>query len=160
MPQRYEPVPDELIDSRTVIHAIAGLGHAHSFMAAKKLLILGYKNYGRGILQNAEQQIKIEQNLERWRYFLPAFLNRKGCVTSFDNIALDQLRVKEAVEWITWQRRFMGNDGTFSFYVDAVKMEYAKNSTSPRRPLRDMTIMDAWKELQNELDQKHAHHAR
>ena len=69
----------------------------------------------------------------------------KKCeVCSFDNLALQQLNVESLVDRDTWDTYYMGDDGTTTFYVDLVSMEYAKSSTSLDRKLiinNDCSIM-------------------
>ena len=50
-------------------------------------------------------------------------------VVSFDNLALEQLHVKENISQDEWDERYMGDDGETSFYIDAVSGIFAKNST-------------------------------
>ena len=47
-----------------------------------------------------------------------------------------------------WQERFLGEDGTLTFYIDAVKQQWAKNSTSPDRfTMEGETIETAFRKL-------------
>ncbi len=54
-------------------------------------------------------------------------------VVSFDNLALEQLKIKNHVTKEDWDRFFQGEDGTRTMYIDAVEQKFAKTSTSERR---------------------------
>jgi hypothetical protein len=92
-----------------------------------KILILGYKNYGRG---KTFLNPTITDNISKLKGDLWQILG-KGTV-SFDNLALEQLDVKSHLTKEGWEKRYMGDDGKFTMYFDAVKMEYAISSTSNR----------------------------
>ena len=53
-------------------------------------------------------------------------------VGSFDNLAITQLdlerQIKEKTD-LKWDELYMGDDGDYSFYIDAVSQTFAKNST-------------------------------
>lgn len=48
-----------------------------------------------------------------------------------------------------WLKYYMGDDGTTSMYIDAVKGEYAISSTSPNRTKWDMDVKQYFQEMQN-----------
>ena len=135
-----------------VIHVIAGLVTEWDLEILKecnlKILILGYKQFRRGITLYDEAAEKIEQRKFDLKDLLPTMLNENWFkVISFDNLALAQLGVKEIVEDTTWEKMYMGDDGSATMYVDMVKREYAVSSTSIRRyPLPD-TIDEAFARL-------------
>lgn len=63
---------------------------------------------------------------------------------SFDNLAIGQLDVRRLLTEEEWSEFYMGDDGrdgkftSASMYVDAVNMEFAKNSCSTERfPVTD-----------------------
>lgn len=95
------------------------------------ILLLGNKHYGRG-----EKYFKNDQpTIDFWKYHLPMVLSRKDIHISFDNLAIEQLELKKVLSTETWNKYYMGDDGEFSLYIDAVKMQWAKNSISKRKPL-------------------------
>lgn len=99
------------------------------------ILLLGDKRYGRGI-----EYFKDDRNkLDYWKYHLPMLLSRPGLNLSFDNLAIEQLELKKLLSEEDWNKYYMGDDGQFSMYIDAVKMEYAKNSISERIPWNEFT---------------------
>lgn len=125
----------------TVIHLINGVTACEaSFnkLANKglKILILGYKNFGRGInyiLDNPYiyDNIKwVEENIEDYMM--------KFKVVSFDNLAVDQLKLKDKLTEEQWKMFYGGDDGTHTFYIDGVNRQFAKSSTSTNRfPMLD-----------------------
>lgn len=123
-----------------VIHLINGV---HKLEEIRKLydkdlkiLFLGYKEFRRG-KDFYNENVAFEK--ERTYVFLPEILEHFK-VVSFDNLALDQLKVKDLLKKEEWDKFFMGNDGTHTMYVDAVNKTFSKSSTSPieeRQPLLD-----------------------
>ena len=51
----------------------------------------------------------------------------------FDNLALEQLSVKENIPNDIYEKGFMGNDGESTMYIDLVKGEFAVSSTATNR---------------------------
>ena len=94
-----------------------------------KLLILGYKYLRRGV--NYHSSV-VEKNKVLMYHLLPYILNRFK-VVSFDNLALEQLKVEELVSEDYWNQFYMGNDGQYTMYVDLVKEEFSKSSTCEER---------------------------
>lgn len=121
-----------------VIHVINGItGREHMQKLANnglKILILGYKEFGRGNEFYADSGAEINI-LKRELYdTLPDIINNGWfkCV-SFDNLAIKQLDPKRLMSDDEWQEFYMGDDGQFTMYVDAVNREYAMSSTSVER---------------------------
>ena len=94
-----------------------------------KVLILGYKQFGRGKEYYCEETIKNMADMDKE---LPTAL-KHFAVLSFDNKAVQQLRAKRLVSDEEWQEHFMGEDGFYTMYIDAVERKFAKNSTSEAR---------------------------
>lgn len=70
-------------------------------------------------------------------------------VLSFDNLAINQLDVKRIVPVENWDEFYMGDDGGFTFYIDVVKGEFAKNSLSDERfPIGDLSIDEMFNFIQ------------
>ena len=116
-----------------------------------KVLILGYKTLRRGeeYMAKHEKLIKSKQDyLERNLFRL---LNGVK-VLSFDNLAIEQLRVKEKISPETWEEFYAGDDGTFTYYIDMVNRQFARSSTAPfdkRYPLLD-SVDDMFEVIRNE----------
>lgn len=123
-----------------VIHLINGV---HKVEEIKKLydkdlkiLFLGYKQFRRGKTFYNED---VEFEKEKTYVFLPEIVEHFR-VVSFDNLALEQLKVKDLLTKEQWDRFFMGNDGTHTMFVDAVTKTFSKSSTTPieeRQPMLD-----------------------
>jgi hypothetical protein len=134
------------LPAHVVFHVIAGISSAHSVLksaAGQRILVLGYKKYGFGEKYFSP---KVQSSLNEWRYWIGSIMRRCESV-SFDNLALEQLGVKERVTPKAWAESFMGDDGKFTMYVDGVRNEYASSSTSPRLPMGNMSAADAFKVL-------------
>ena len=94
-----------------------------------KVLILGYKQFGRGKAYFCAETIR---NMMDMHKELSTAMNHFA-VLSFDNLAVYQLEAKRLVSAEECKRRFMGDDGFYTMYVDAVERKFAKNSTSEGR---------------------------
>ena len=81
-----------------------------------KLLFLGYKTFGRGVNYYSED---VKNNIDVWYKILPSFLGK--AIISFDNLAIEQLNVKRLFTPKGWSKFYMGDDFTFTMYIDAVK---------------------------------------
>lgn len=114
----------------SVLHVIAGVHNVFDIIRLEpiKLLVLGYKQYGNGI--NYYQLRPVKNSLDKWQYFIDTVMRKHHC--SFDNLALAQLNIERLVSQERWAKSFMGDDGRFTMYIDAVTKQYAKSSTSPR----------------------------
>lgn len=129
-----------------VLHVINGLVTIHdlTMLAGKnlKILILGYKEFRRGKDLFKKDRVAIERRKKETREWLERILREKWFeVVSFDNLAVNQLEVRTLIGEETWNEFYMGDDGTATMYVDMVKGEYAKSSTSTDRyPIEDNII--------------------
>lgn len=137
-----------------VIHVINGIVSYEDlnplFYNKLKLLILGYKDLRRGheFNQSYGDIIKSKQS---WLYDNLSDLFNKFKVVSFDNLAIDQLDVKRFLTDEEWERFYMGDDATFTYYIDAVTRTFAKNSVAPlneRYTLLD-SVDDMFKIIRN-----------
>lgn len=131
-------VTDEFLSAvsefpNAVIHIINGIVTVSDlkkmFDKDLKILILGYKNFRRGETYfNSE----VVQNKQKMYGLLPVIL-QKFKVVSFDNLAIEQLNVKRLLSDEEWNHFYMGDDGSFTMYIDLVKQEFAVSSTSVQR---------------------------
>lgn len=133
-----------------VVHVIAGIVNerAMSSLADRdiKLLILGYKTFGRGESFKAERGEEILDNITWLRNVLPNMTDHFP-VISFDNLAIMQLNVESIMPEQQWESAYMGDDGQYTMYVDLVKNEYAISSTSERHPIVHDNIEDMFKSV-------------
>lgn len=135
-----------------VIHTIAGILTSEDIVILMnnhvKVLILGYKNLGRGINYKNNVYNHVEDYIKQLQFWLPKMVNECK-VVSFDNLAIEQLSVKELLfkdKEDEWNEFYMGDDGNFTLYIDAVNQTFAKNSCMPKEerfPIegRSMTAM-------------------
>lgn len=119
-----------------VIHVINGILSEKDAEVLKnnnlKLLILGYKQLRRGIefyAQNSNDVIK----KQKWLYGYMEKIAEDFAVVSFDNLAIEQLKIKRLMSEEDWEEFYMGDDGTVTFYIDLVENKFAKNSLSQER---------------------------
>lgn len=133
----------------TVVHTIAGImpqeGYKSLYYRNIKLLILGYKNYGRGA-----EYIKHDDGImDRIGILHDNIMSMMDCfnLISFDNLALEQLRIKDLVDKDTWERCYMGDDGEATMYIDLVKEQFAKSSVSPRIDINSNKIEDLFNQV-------------
>ena len=134
----FTNVNDEVWDKilsypNAVVHLIAGYHSRDVFeyFANKgaKILILGYKNWGRGedYFKNYSNQIKVR--MRELKEILPTLFT-KCKVVSFDNLAIDQLNVRRLMSDDEWNEFYMGDDGTMTYYIDMVERKFARSSTA------------------------------
>lgn len=133
-----------------VLHIIAGIVKYETIMNLynelnSKILILGYKDYGRGIRYHNDT---IDKNINELKANMSYIVN--SIPIAFDNLALEQLNVKDYVSEDIWEMYYMGDDGDYTMYVDAINKEYAISSTSNKRIKikENETILDNWKDIQ------------
>ena len=139
---------DEFIDAiskfpNAVIHVINGIitmdqlrSMAHRNL---KILILGYKEFRRGKSLFERQNVEINHLKSAFYDMLPTVIEEEWFkVVSFDNLAIKQLDPKRLMGDEEYNKFFMGTDGEYTMYVDAVNWEFAQSSTSTKRyGLRD-----------------------
>lgn len=126
-----------------VIHVICGVTTINQIKVLAhnglKILILGYKEFGRGLMLYSTNSAQIEALKSDFYNSISTIINEKwfDCV-SFDNLAIEQLNPKRLMSEDEWQKFYLGNDGFASMYIDAVNEEFAKSSVSTERyPVED-----------------------
>ena len=93
-----------------------------------KILVLGYKKFGRGVNYYTQS---IEDNMSEWYRYISKYTGK--CLLSFDNLAIEQLSIKRLFTESGWDRFYMGDDFSFSVYIDAVEQAYSPTSRSSNR---------------------------
>lgn len=111
-----------------VVHAIAGIVSPIDLesVIGSKLLILGYKDTGRGKEYRTDS---VRQSIYKLFEYMPAIF-RMFPVVSFDNLAIEQLFVKSILSPIEWKRFYMGDEGDFTFSMNLVDNTYSSHSYS------------------------------
>ena len=135
----YRTKPCYLDYEHLVTHIIVGVTPYQPNLG-KKLLLLGYKDFGRGVIR----QKHVNDNIKSW--YIGLFDACRAYRLLFDNLAITQLNPKRLFK-IDYDKFYMGNDGEFTMYVDAVEQTYAVCSTSTVRHPIDGHISDMFKNL-------------
>lgn len=149
---------DELIQKmndipNTVLHTIVGILSKDDINKLAnhnlKVLLLGYKDLQRGVNFHKEHNDMIEKN-RKYIFDNLKEITEKFKVLSFDNLAINQLDVKRIMSDDEWDEFYMGDDGGYTFYIDMVKGEFAKNSISKERfPIGDKSMDEMFQFIQN-----------
>lgn len=122
------------VTNNIVYHVIAGVNEIEvinkliPLSKECKVLILGYKVFGFGVQFYSDSTLS---NLKHWYKSLYRYFN--NCTLSFDNLAIEQLKVKRLLTKEAWNSFYMGDDFTYTMYIDAVNQEYAPTSRSKQR---------------------------
>lgn len=131
-----------------VFHVIAGIQDPSiidellKLPTKPKVLILGYKEYGFGAAFMNEE---IKDKIIRWSRYLPRYFGK--ALLSFDNLAVKQLDVKRFFTDAGWSKFYMGDDGMFTMYIDAVLQTYAISSTKKRVAIGSRSIVECFREI-------------
>ena len=119
-----------------VIHVINGIFTEQDYKALKdnelKLLILGYKDLRRGSDYLHKAGSEIHKNQEWLKKHIKEMINA-FVVLSFDNLAIEQLHIKEQWNILSddnWDEFYAGDDGTNTYYIDMVERKFARSSTA------------------------------
>lgn len=138
----FESLPDWDYE-HMVVHMIAGVDKPEALDNAKrsKLLLLGYKNFGRGAKYREAFPVDVQKNIDQWFRELPIIGLRHHL--SFDTLAVSLLRPERLfIDPEVYKQRFMGDEGQFSMYVDGVLQQCAISSYSAERyPWTDIRAM-------------------
>ena len=139
---------NDMLPDHSVCHMIVGVHDPYDVIKIRSgdcnVLVLGYKTFGRGKKYFSDE---VAANIARWKYFIGDILRAKKGILSFDNLALTQLDIKNLVPEEVWSQYYMGDDGSFSMYFDAVLNQFAVSSTSPRRDADEMNIQEMFQSL-------------
>ena len=138
-----EDVVNEMISTfkmfpNLVLHVINGIISVEDLELLAhhglKVLILGYKRFGRGVDFFGYNGLGVLCSQNDLYNKLPEIVEDEWFdVVSFDNLAIEQLEVKRLMSDEEWKKFYMGEDSEFSFYIDAVNKNFGKNSTSNKR---------------------------
>ncbi len=138
-----------------VVHVIAGITPWEDIQYLMghglKLLILGYKKTGRGKKYYDGMFIPIITQMKYLEGGLDEVINGFK-VVSFDNLAIEQLHIKDKLSDKEWDTFYGGDDGTVTFFIDLVKGVFARNSLSQiTYPIGDKTIDEMFAIIRNEV---------
>ena len=114
-----------------------------------KMLILGYKQVGRGIDWYSKEGEDIKKK-QQWLYDNLDKISKHFYVISFDNLAVDQLDPKRLITEKQYAERYLGDDGSMSFYLNLVEGYFAKNSlSSVHYPIEDLDVDECFKVIKS-----------
>ena len=150
-----EYVPEKLFSflprfPNAVIHTIAGYTPMKVFdrLANKNLnlLVLGYKNMGSGEEYMHSHPDLIASYFSALEDKLPSMRSQFKAI-AFDNLAVQQLRLRDKMSQKEWDSLYMGDDGDFTMYIDLVKHTYAASSTHKPRPIDASSIKELFQHV-------------
>ena len=126
-----------------VIHTINGILTPEDIEILRdnnlKILILGYKNLGRGINYKEDNEIALRRKQKYLYDILPTLANH-FCALSFDNLAISQLKPQRFLSPEKWEEIYMGDEGSASMFVDLVSGKFGVSSLcneSEMHPIMD-----------------------
>ena len=133
--------------NNVVYHVIAGVNNISILDKIKessvnKVLVLGYKEVGRGKDYFSDSVI---DKKKEWRENIHKYIGKLGI--SLDNLAISQLDIKRFFPENKWKNMYMGEEGQFTMYIDAVKEEYSTSSTHKERFKIDGKIDKLFKKI-------------
>lgn len=115
-----------------------------------KVLVLGYKVFRRGEHYFEKFNDRVRRKQEFVKEQLPTMMKRFK-VISFDNLALQQLDIKELLSDREWNAFYQGDEGTNSMFIDAVKGEFTRHSTCFTRRELTNDIVEMFRQVKEEL---------
>ena len=119
-----------------VIHTIDGLLTKEDIdnMSDKgiKMLILGYKIIGRGVEYWRDHVIDIRHNIKYLGDNIDE-IAKHFAVVSFDNLSLQHLDMKSKLSEEEWDALYMGDEGQYTFFIDAVNKKFAVSSLTEEK---------------------------
>lgn len=129
----YQTIKEELGDD-VVVHVIVGITPIDDIIKLLnnnfKVLILGYKQKNRGIDYFANA------NIEAFKNDIDRILNYNfKSVIAFDTAGLKQLDIKNKISEEQWNNSYQGDEGTISFYIDAVNKTFNIDSHTTKEPI-------------------------
>ena len=137
-----------------VIHTIVGVLKPEDIEALMdndlKVLILGYKDLGRGVDYKATHATEWQKNKDYLYDVLPKFIS--ACkVVSFDNLSLEQLNVRRLLTDEQWDNFYMGDEGTASMFIDLVTKKFGVSSLCSEEEMMPITndIKDMFKAVKD-----------
>jgi len=127
-----------------VVHTIAGVHGKDDYEALKgkglKVLILGYKDKGRGHTYLAEEEASIKANRDYLKREIKSILeNNWFPVVAFDNLALEQLDIKHVISEEAWEQFYQGDEGSASMFIDLTDRTFGVSSLMPREQMLPIT---------------------
>lgn len=128
----------------TVIHVIAGIDDIDEVMKldVKKILVLGEKDFG----FNKGKVDLTSHSHRKWFMYVRKLFDIFE-VVSFDNLALEQLKIKRFLPDAEYERFYQGEH---SFYINAVSQTYSRSSRSAETIPWDIPIKEYFKTIESQ----------
>jgi hypothetical protein len=133
-----------------VAHLILGVHSVEDIKIVKeicpRILLLGYKEVGRGRLAYNQ---KIEDNIIDIENNIESILDGKNTI-AFDSLAVKQLGIYHLVDPATWDMFYMGGEGQFTMYIDAVNWKCGPSSYMPDKMIdigKERDIKELFKKI-------------
>ncbi len=130
----HDSIPDWDYE-HMVLHLIAGVNPPSVLDGVGrrlKVLLLGYKRFGRGRKLFEVRPEPVRRTLAGW--YRELFAVAQNHHLSFDNLAIEQLKPERLFrDPQAYRQQYMGPEGQFSMYVDAVTETFALSSYSAER---------------------------
>lgn len=140
-----------------VIHVINGIVSKEDidYLSCEglKILFLGYKSFGFGFKYWEQNREKILENQEYVFYNIDDIF-KKFKVVSFDNLAISQIRPERFLTPEQYSEFYMGDEGQFTMYIDAVERKFGQNSIAETRYDLLDDIDDMFKIIKSGSDNK------
>ena len=141
-------IPQGVLEySNTVFHVIAGIDNFNDVLSlkdrgVKKILVLGEKDFG----FNAGKVDLTTKCHKEWYWWVKKLFDEFDTV-SFDNLALEQLKVRRFLTNEQWEEF---NQGEHSFYINAVDKTFSPSSRSSMKlPWDNFTVQEFFKLIDN-----------
>lgn len=141
-----------------VIHTINGITTIEDYKALAnknlKVLILGYKNLERGIDYINNNHDIVHKNSSNLYSNMKKIIDEGWFnIVSFDNLAIEQLDIRDIISYKDWNEFYMGDDSQYTFYLDLVEGKFAGNSLAPRDERYDIldNIDDMFNKIRKEI---------
>lgn len=123
------------LSNNIVIHLIIGIHNVSDLSIVSKytnkILILGYKHFRKGNTFYEKNSCGVDENIYQWYIGIPKYFHKM--ILSFDNLSIKQLELSRWFPKKSWDKFYMGDDGNFTMYIDAVNNKFSSNSTSKKR---------------------------
>lgn len=137
--------------NNVVCHVINGIFNKETFDKLKnnnlKLLILGYKDLRLGETYKTNNLNEVTKN-QKWLNDNLYRLNNTFEIVSFDCLGVEQLSMKDKLPKTSYDIYYQGDDGTITYYIDAVNKEFSKSSNSKERfKIENNDIGDMFKKI-------------
>lgn len=154
----YMAYSEELINfchknTNAVLHLILGIHSVDVLdeLSNKnlKILFLGYKKFGRG---EDFYSVEVDKKIARVNKGFDKYKN-KFKVICLDNLGYTSLEIDKRISKEERDKYYMGDDGMFTMYVDAVEETYAPNSITPKKERKSLknNIIEMFRDIRRKL---------